>query len=329
MTLEADGKIPVDVPIDVMETASAWFLRFEEREDAEAPEALKAEFAAWLAADETHRRAWELARRAWSVAGEAAASPAVPIHSQELRRSTGMIRMKYAIPAVAVAVAILLFIFTPTLSVWLRSDVQTATAETRNLSLEDGSQIVIGADSAVARDFSGDRRQVALLRGEAWFKIARDAARSFIVTAGDTTITVTGTDFGVTMTERTLSVALARGSVDIDRPGTPKQTLHPGHHLSLDRETGSPRITKADPALMGGWRSGRLIVHGALLSDVVETIDRYYPGTITLIGRSVAKKRVTGVFNLETPEKALRSLVSPYGVSVRNLTPWTAVISGQ
>ena len=327
MTLEADGKIPVDVPIDVMETASAWLLRFEEREDAEAPEALKAEFAAWLTADETHRHAWELAQRAWSVAGEAAAFPAAPIHSQALRRSTGMIRMRYVIPAIAAA--ILLFIFTPTLSVWLRADVQTATAETRSLSLADGSQIVIGADSAVARDFASDRRQVTLLRGAAWFKIARDAARPFIVTAGDTTITVTGTDFGVTMTERTLSVALAQGSVDIERPGTPKQTLRPGHHLTLDRETGSPRLTKADPALMGGWRSGRLIVHGALLSDVVETIDRYYPGTITLIGRSVAEKRVTGVFNLETPEKALRSLVSPYGVSVRNLTPWMAVVSGQ
>ena len=183
MTLEADGNIPVDVPIDVMETASAWFLRFEERGEAEEPEALKAEFAAWLAADETHRQAWELAQRAWSVAGEAAASPALSTNSRNSRQLTGMIRMKYAIPAMAAA--ILLFIFTPTLSVWLRSDVQTATAETRSLSLEDGSQIVVGADSAVARDFSGGRRQIALLRGEAWFKIARDAARPFIVTAGD------------------------------------------------------------------------------------------------------------------------------------------------
>ena len=321
MTL-ADGKIPVDV----METAAAWLLRFEEPR-AEAPEALKAEFAAWLAADETHRHAWELAQRAWSVAGEAAISPAISTNAGKAGQRTGMIKMRYAIPAIAAA--LLLFIFTPTLSVWLRSDVQTATAETRNLSLEDGSQIVVGADSAVTHDFSGDRRRVVLLRGAAWFKIARDAARPFIVTAGDMTVTVTGTDFGVTMTEHTLSVALARGSVEVDRPGPPKQTLHPGHHLSLDRETGSPRITKADPALMGRWRSGQLIVHCALLSDVVETIDRYYPGTITLIGRSVAEKRVTGVFNLTTPEKALRSLVSPYGVSVRNLTPWTAVIRGQ
>lgn len=327
MTLKANGKIPVDVPVDVMETASAWFLRFEERGDAQAPEALKAEFAVWLAADETHRHAWELAQRAWSVAGEAAASPAFSTGSRHARRPTGMIRMRYAIPAVAAAV--LLFILTPTLSVWLRSDVQTATAETRTLLLEDGSQIVVGADSAVAHDFTSDRHRVTLLRGAAWFTIARDAARPFIVTAGDMTVTVTGTDFGVTMTQHTLSVALAQGSVEIDRPGTPKKTLHPGHHLSLDRETGSPRITRADPALMGRWRSGQLIVHGALLSDVVETIDRYYPGTITLIGRSVAEKRVTGVFNLTTPEKALRSLVSPYGVSVRNLTPWTAVISGQ
>ena len=72
MTLGEDGKIPADV----MEAASAWFLRYEESfeedgaPDAERHRRLKAELDAWLAADEAHRRAWELAQRAWSVAGD-------------------------------------------------------------------------------------------------------------------------------------------------------------------------------------------------------------------------------------------------------------------
>ncbi len=355
MTLGEDDKIPAEV----METASAWFLRLEEDEtpDAEGHDRLKAELDAWLAADEAHRRAWELAQRAWFLAGDIpAAAEAVntptteegrgetdrqpplktPLgarQSAEPRPPPSWMRQaatpKFAVPAAAAV--LLLCLLAPTLSLWMRSDLQTATAETRSLSLDDGSHIVMGAESAVAHDFSDDRREIALLHGEAWFEVARNEIRPFIVTAGDTTITVTGTAFNVAMTDRTIAVALARGSVEVERPGkTPlKTTLEPGQRLAIDRKDGAVLITDVDPALMGSWRSGRLIVHGARLSDVVNTVNRYHPGTITLIGWSVADRRVTGVFDLENPQKALRSLVSPYGVSVRKLTPWNTIVSGE
>ena len=346
MTLAEDDKIPADV----REAASAWFLRLEEDFevdgvlDAEGRDRLRAELDAWLAADEAHRRAWALAQHAWSLAGEVPAgaeaadppprlkTPLAARQSAEPRTPAAWIRRaataKCAIPAVAAV--LLLWMLAPALSLWMRSDFQTATAETRSLSLDDGSLIVMGAESAVARDFSGGRREVALLRGEAWFQVAHDAARPFIVTAGDMTITVTGTAFDVAMTDRTVAVALARGSVAVERPGTTplEKTLEPGQRLAIDRQDGAVLITDVDPVLMGGWRSGRLIVHGARLADVVDAVDRYHPGTITLIGRSVADRRVTGVFDLANPEKALRSLVSPYGVSVRKVTPWNTVVSG-
>lgn len=355
MTLGEDDRIPADV----MEAASAWFLRFDENEvpDAEEHDRLKTELDTWLAADEAHRRAWELAHRAWSLAGDAPAeteavnTPA----TEERRRETNAppplkiplrarqsaasqppaawmrqaARPKFAIPAAAAV--LLLFMLAPTLSLWMRSDFQTATAETRSLSLGDGSQIVMGAESAVARDLAGNRREVVLLHGEAWFEVAHEETRPFIVTAGGITITVTGTAFDVAMTDRTVAIALARGSVEVERPGEMplKKVLEPGQRLAIDQKDGTVLITDVDPALMGGWRSGRLIVHGARLADVVETVDRYHPGTITLVGRSVAERRVTGVFDLENPQKALRSLVSPYGISIRKLTPWHTIVSDE
>ena len=128
----------------------------------------------------------------------------------------------------------------------------------------------------------------------------------------------------------TAKISIARGSVEVERPGkTPlEKTLEPGQRLAIDRKDGAVLMTDVDPALMGGWRSGRLIVHGARLSDVVDAVDRYHPGTITLIGRSVADRRVTGVFDLENPQKALRSLASLYRVSVRKVTPWNTIVSG-
>ena len=344
------------IPADVMEAASAWLLRFEE--DFEEDEAsnvqehqrLKAELGAWLAADEAHRLAWELAQRAWSVAEDVRAETDVvntstiwqkhpPPHSKtplaagqsaKTQRLAAWIRRagtsELAVPAILAM--FLLFMLAPTFPLWIQSDFRTSTAATRSFSLDDGSQIVMGAESAVARDFSGERREVALLRGEVWFEVARDQTRPFIITVGAMTISVTGTAFNVAMTDRTIAIALASGSVVIERAGkTPLQkTLKPGQRLAIDREDGAMRITSVDPALMGGWRSGQLIVHGARLADVVDTIDRYYHGAITLIGRSVANRRVTGVFDLDNPEKALKSLVSPYGASTRKLTPWHTVV---
>ena len=66
MTPGEDDKLPAAV----IETAAAWFMRLkDEALDAEERARLKAELDAWLAEDEAHRRAWELAQRAWTVAG--------------------------------------------------------------------------------------------------------------------------------------------------------------------------------------------------------------------------------------------------------------------
>ena len=363
MTLEENDKIPADV----METAAAWLMRFEKDRAPNVQERkhLKAELNTWLAADEAHRHAWELAQRAWHLAGEVPTGidtdtsatlsayisalkqrhskthlparsgmpseiyPSAQAQSRAIFPVILMIRataVKFAVPAGTVM--LLLLILAPGLSLWIQSDFQTATAATRSFSLDDGSQIVMSAESAVARDFFSDRRTIALRRGAAWFDVARDGKRPFIVTAGEITISVTGTAFDVAITDRTVTIALAHGSVAVQWPGKTLQhkKLEPGQYLSIDRQTGTALITRVDPALMGSWRSGRLIVHGARLADVVEAIDRYYHGTITLIGSSLANRRVTGVFNLNRPEKALRSLVSPYGVSVRKLTPWHAIV---
>ena len=357
MTPGEDDKLPAAV----IEAAAAWFMRLkDEALDAEARARLKAELDAWLAEDEAHRRAWELAQRAWTVAGalparnnadKAAKTPAgkqgrkatapLPDPARPLKTPrpakaqtpAKWIRWattpKFAIAA-TVAAMFLLFKFAPQFSVWLRADFQTVTAQTQSLFLDDGSKIIIGAESALTQDFSASRRKLALLRGEAWFEVAPDQARPFIVTAGGMTIRVIGTAFDVAMTGRAIAVALARGSVEIRRPGkTPLQkTLKPGQRLVIDRNSGVVRITKVEPALMGGWRNGQLIVHGARLADVVDTIDRYYPGTITLISQPLAERRVTGVFDLNNPQKALRSLLSPYGASAHKLTPWHTIILG-
>lgn len=331
-----------DIPDRALEQASDWVFRIEARPgDA----GLRAAFETWLSADQAHVQAWELACRAWTLAGEvnpaSAGTRPVPFASETQGRSrrsrsgrrrgghsqSGKTLRRVLAPAVAAAMA--LFILAPTASLWLNADYATRTSENRAIGLDDGSQIVLGAQSAVAKRFTEQQRNVALLSGEAWFDVAHDTARPFVVSAADMTVTVTGTAFDVSITDRTLSVAVAQGSVRVERNGQQliDVALKPGDRLSIDRASGRASTMAVSLPEIGAWRDDRLAVRGEVLADVVETLDRHYGGVIIISGDRLKDRRVTGVYDLDDPIRALRALTSPYGGGVRRITPWILVVS--
>lgn len=330
------------VSTDTINQASAWVFRINAAPDDTAT---RSELNEWLAADPAHARAWDLARRTWALSGQI--QPAFRADWQDVarprqaRRSYRRIfgpsakslrpRIGRKLAASAAAVALFLFTFGPGISLWLRSDYATATAENRAVQLEDGSRIMVGASSAIAQQFTARERSVELLKGEAWFDVAHSAERPFTVTAGDMRVTVTGTAFDVAMTERTLSVGLARGSVRVERPGAPPlvRTLSPGQRLDIDRSTGGADLAAVPSATLGTWRQGRLAVQNVALADVVDALDRHYTGTIFVSGDRLADRKVTGVFDLNEPVRAARALVQPYGGQVHQITPWIVILSAQ
>jgi transmembrane sensor len=323
------------LPRNVIEDASTWMFRVHM-----APEdvGVHDELAAWLAADPTHARAWALAGRTWALTGQI--QPAASRRSSNVRALwTRRLRQwrpqpirrrharRAAIPAVAAMVA--LFLFAPTLSLWLRADFMTTAGVTRSVRLEDGSQLVLAADTALSQHFSASERHVEMLHGEAWFDVAHHGQRPFVVSAGDMRVTVTGTAFDVAMTERTLSVALARGAVRVERSGTPTvmRTLRPGEWLDIDRASGDATLKAVSQEAIGAWRSGRIAVQDAHIADVVDALDRQYRGRIFLSGNSLGSHKVTGVYDLNDPVRGLRALVEPYGGRVRQITPWVILLS--
>jgi transmembrane sensor len=326
------------IPGDAIDQAAAWMFRIE-GDPADA--ALRAELAGWLAADPAHEQAWQLARRAWLLSGQVAPAFEAKWSGQAApwprrrpgrrwpilqRKRLGAIR-RFAAPSIAAALA--LAMLAPAMSVRLRSDFVTDTAETRKIRLDDGSEVVMGAQSAVARRFSAQQRGVELLRGEAWFDVAHDSHSPFVISAGDMRVTVTGTAFDVAMTDRTLTVGLARGRVRVDRPGETsiRRDLHPGEQLEIDRRSGAAALSPVAPAAIAAWRDGRLAVENASFADVVAALDRYYHGTILVNGATLKMRKVTGVFDLHDPVRALRALVQPYGGTIRQITPWVVIVT--
>ena len=329
----------------VREEAFDWLMRVQA---APGDAAVRASLDSWLSESETHRKTYRSVERMWRLAGDLPADyveqvrgaeqvRALAASSRDRRpRSTGWRRADsrrgrtIAFAAAALA-ACLALVFLPAIQLHLAADHMTGTAELRTITLEDGSVVHLDAGSAIAVHYGAERRDVALLSGQAFFEVVHGAARPFVVAAGDVAVTVTGTAFGVRASADAVSVAVQSGSVEValDRGNRLVATLAPGEQLTVDRAAGQVARAAIAPENIAAWRERRLVVDGAPLSEVVEELDRHHWGAIVLRGRTLAARRVTGVFDLAHPVEALQAIVRTQQATMTELTPYLLVISGR
>lgn len=310
-----------EIPADPLEQAADWQLRL-----AEDPTAHD-EFQRWLGQSPDNARAWEQMQRLWGALGElpaatAAPSPAVatPVRPRATRRRRW--------PAVAAACALLVLgvLLQPLASLHWRADYLTGIGETREVQLEDGSRVLLGPDSALRTRF-GNSRRAELLRGQAFFQIAPDAQHPFITRAGDLSVRVLGTAFDLQRNEGSAEVALQHGSVlaeSIDASDSLKlsEQLKPGDRLRLDWAHGEVSRSRLDPARIAAWRDGSLFVENLPVAEIVDQLRRVTPGWIVIADSSLAQRRLSGVFDLRDPDRALNALAQSLAVDSRRLTPW-------
>lgn len=295
--------------------------------------AVLAELNAWKARSDRHIRAWMAARSVWSITGQLGADHPVfrapPAPRRRMRMPGAVYRRPILGGATAVAAAACLAVVAgPSVSLALRADYRTGVGEVRIVSLPDGSTVQLDSASAIAVTHDGGRRGVRLLAGRAFFSVAKDRSRPFQVAANEVTVTVTGTQFDVGMTDRAIDVDLAEGSVRADY-GVSHIALRPGDHFRYDRGNASGSIDHMSMTSIGAWRRGKLLTEGATIEDVVDQIRPYYSGRIILTDSRFARRRVTGAFDLSDPVAALRNVVDPHHGRVRRVTPWLVFVSAK
>ena len=332
-------------PEALLDEAASWLLRL--REAAGDPR-VQDDFSAWLSRSSGHRAAWHRVRESWHLLGEgkpvyehvwrprSLQAPSTGAgkgsrvqpgnHSRATRR-----RWQWAATISAVGLAAcLLVVAVPSLLLRLEADYLTTTAQSRLVTLEDGTTVYLAADSAIKTDFSASRRQVRLLAGEAFFDVTRNPARPFVVDASGVKVEVTGTAFDVRLASSVTQVELARGAVGVSSNAAPRTSpavLAPGQMLVVDRKSGA--MTKSDiaPEDIGAWREGRLFVNDATIGAVVEQIQRYHAAWIAVPDVTLAQQTVTGLYDLRDPDRALRALVQPYGGKVHEVSRFARIVS--
>jgi len=192
----------------------------------------------------------------------------------------------------------------------LRGQLTTRKGDIRRTSLSDGSAVTLNTATTLRTAFDDRRRRVYLLRGEALFDVAKDAARPFVVAAGPVRVRAIGTSFTVRRRgDDAVEVLVREGVVEVTRPGQPAVRLAADHTVLVPaRGPAQPtQLPTGHAERAMAWRQGQLDLDGLTLAEAAEEYARYTDRRIHIDDPAVAGLKITGLFSISDPEGFARA----------------------
>ena len=255
--------------------AAEWLVRRDRGLSAAEQDA----FFDWLAADPRHAE-WLALHR--STVGEFnALATWRPEHSQAPNPdllAPRRRRVYWLAPAVIAAAASIVL----GLGWWTRASrapvvVTAGEPELRRRFLEDGSVVDLNRGSIVTTTFTGAERRAAIMKGEAYFTVASDPARPFVVSAQGVIVRAIGTAFSVRLDTTVIEVLVTEGRVGVDHGGS-RLEVDAGHRalVPLDAKL-APSVTAVTPGAAAqqlNWQSQLLDFSSAPLAIAIAEFNR-------------------------------------------------------
>jgi transmembrane sensor len=203
----------------------------------------------------------------------------------------------------------------------------TPIGAVESVALRDGSGITLNTNSELRVDLNSHERRIGLERGEAYFEVAKDPNRPFVVRTGDKRVVAIGTKFSVSREADSIKVVVAEGSVRLETDGPPLRVERRGGGTNL------PSIVQTAVPLSAGtlaraqdetllvqdssmlqvqdalsWRQGRLTFHETPLSVAIEQFNRFNTHKIVIGDPSIATIRINGAFRPANYQAFIRLL---------------------
>ncbi|WP_260929488.1 FecR family protein [Novosphingobium sp. 9] len=314
------------VPSAIAEAAADWIIR---RDSGELTAEEERAFRSWIATP-AHRDALARLEKVWGLLDaedpQAETPPPPPLPAQ--RKWQLAFRIRPASPPSrkhrgrmlsGAMVAALALVVLGTLQDWplrLRADAMTGVGERRKIILADGSSVQLDSASAIALDYTPDRRTVRLLAGAALFEVAPDRARPFTVDAEGGSVTALGTAFVVRDENGRASVTVTKHRVRVEGGGR-ATVVGEGQRAAFSAQTlRGPCPARGDAA---AFTRGRLVVVDRPLGQVVARIGRYRHGYVTVSGPAAAI-RVSGVYDLDHPLETIENIRRSHGLVATRLS---------
>ena len=311
--------------------AADWHARLRNPSLSEGDEA---RFRVWLAGNPACQKEFDALNAMWSQLGALADSPEV---LNELRRAEPVTEappagrrisrrevLGWALAASVVAtvgIASWQWLSAPELYV-------TGVGEQKVVPLGDGSVITINTSSRVSVRFTRSQRRVEVLSGQANFAVAKDAARPFIVRAGDGETLAVGTEFDVYQRQDDTVVTLIEGRVTVTSPeaGTPGIALTAGEQVAYSTHH-APQRTTADLQRTSAWRARKLDFADTPLREAISDANRYSTLKIEVRGSELADARISGVFEAGRNDSLAEGVRAYFGLHLERFGDDLIVLS--
>lgn len=301
----------------IREEALYWLVRLNADYASDAD---RTQHAAWLARAPGNRQEYERLTGIWS---DLDAIGDLPLPAPE--QINRPVSRRYFLAGGALAASVAAAAIITDVPMLLTSDYQTATGELRSITLPDGSTVELDADSALSVDYSAATRRLSLYKGRAFFDVAKDAARPFIVESTGIEARALGTQFVVHRWRDALTVSVQESIVAVTRPGQAERLVREGESISFEKGASSD-IRKAEADTGTAWRQGRLVFEDRPLGQVIADVNRYRPGRIYITDEALLKLSVSGIFNIREPDNILKVIQQTLPVRITELTSYLVLL---
>jgi transmembrane sensor len=309
---------PMSIPLTIRNEAAAWIMQLN------APDRTANTNAAlriWLAQGAVHREAFETAIDMWNAASTLPVSVAGRIAQQGIPERGSAQRPWLMAAAVAfvclgTAAGIVNHFRDPSLA--------TTVGEQRTLTLKDGTRVTLNTETRLTIAYDEKERRIDLDSGEAFFEVAKNVQRPFIVTVADRQVTALGTSFivrhddertAVTLVEGKVSVApLASSPARMPRSEMPITILEPGERLTINSHTPA-QLDRPQLAKITAWKRGQAAFQNTPLPEAIAEMNRYSSKKLVIADASAAAVRVSGIFRVGESQIFALALANTYPLS--------------
>ncbi len=329
--------------IRLQDEAAAWVARL--RSDAVSLSD-KQSFSNWLNRSNAHQSAFDEVAETWNTLAACQYLPSTAetlnnVQSQQAApEGSGLFdwlsSFQGGMVAACLAAAFALFIILNPSAPELSSErYQTVVGQQQSITLSDGSVIELNTNSAIVVAYSEQQRSISLLKGEAYFEVASNKNRPFVVDIDGSTVTAVGTAFNIYRENSVdTSVIVTEGIVKVAE--TP-DAASPKPNSVLVKADQSIRLGKMGlgkialtPQTQGtAWRSKTLVFNHTPLKLALKELNRYLENNVDLAENMPTDLSVSGTFSTEVPNETLLAIADTFNLVVLESSENSRTLSPQ
>lgn len=225
----------------------------------------------------------------------------------------------YVAASLAIVMTASLFFFQKPL---LYRIYQTPYAQTQQVTLADGTQVTLNANSSlyVPRWGKFEKNRTVMLDGEAEFSVTHtpDHRRFVVKTSSDFEVEVFGTQFVFYAREQSKKVVLNEGKVRINYQQGKEQVMKPGDVVTMEAGADTLALSKTeDTKKYSAWKDHQFYFDDTPLSEATKTIREHFGLQVAFNTPALGERRLSGYFKAAKPAEFFQALSILLNVEIR------------